>query len=203
MTGNDLMIKNARIAFTQDLFIPRAFKNEAGKPEKHRAKLLVPKDHPQIPEIMNEIARLAREEWKEKADQIMASIKGNKQSMALLDGDLQLYEGFAGNYSINATRRKSDGSPLFLRANPGTKANPNFATAEELYSGAFANAHISFWTWSKNGFSMNCNLLGLQVAGGKKGEPFSGTGSSSVDVYANEDTETPPIVGKGEFSAFV
>lgn len=202
MTGNELMVRNVRLAFTQDLFIARAFKDEAGKPKKRRAKLLIGKNDPQVPGIMAEIARLAKEEWKDKADQIMLSIKGNKQSMAILDGDLQLYDGFKDHYSINATRREQDGSPLFLRANPGTVEKPNLATAEELYSGAYVNAHISFWTWSKNGFSMNCNLLGLQFY--RKGDPFSsGTAASSISAYKNEEPEGSVIVGKDEFSAFV
>ncbi len=187
MTGKVLKLRDVRLSFAQDLFVPRAFKDEAGKVKKYRCKLLIPKDHPQIQSVKDEIFRLAKEEWKDKAEAVLGSIKGNKQNMAFLDGDLQLYDGFAGNYSISASRRELDGPPLLLRANPGTKDNPNKATASELYSGSYVISHISFWTWSKNGYSMNCNLLGLQVY--RPGEAFSGGGTSSnVEEFGNEDT---------------
>ncbi len=200
MTGIKLMLKDVRLAMTQDLFVPAAFKNTGGAPKKYRCKLLIRKDHPQILEVKNEIMRLAKEEWKDRAAAIIESIKGNKQNMAFLDGDLSLYEGFPGNYSISATRREKDGAPTFVRANPGTKDSPNIAGPNELYSGSFVNASISFWTWSKDGYSMNCNLLGLQEY--RKGEAFAGGGTASAPVseFANEETVA---AASGDVSAFL
>ena len=48
MTGKTLMLKNVRLAFTQNLFVPTSFKDQADKPKKYSCKLLIRKDHPQI-----------------------------------------------------------------------------------------------------------------------------------------------------------
>jgi hypothetical protein len=204
MTGESLKIKGVRLMFVQDLFTARAYKDEAGKPKKFRCKLGIPKNHPQLPDVMKEIHRLAVADWKEdKADQILASIKGNNQKMAFLDGDSLLFEGAKDHYIINASRRETDGMPLYVKPNPGTKEKPNLITAADgmLYSGAFVNANVSFWTWSKSGYSMNCNLLGLQFD--HKGEAFSGIGTTSIEEFGNVEPNEPTVVGKSEFSAFI
>lgn len=185
-TGKVLKLRDVRLAFIQDLFIPRAYKDDPTKKKKFKCKLLIGKEHPQIDEVKEELSRLATEVWKEKAANIINSIKGDRQRFAFLDGDLSNYEGFPGNYSIAAS---NDTKPLFLHANPGTKENPNLITQESgvLYSGAFVIAHISFWTWDKSGPQVNCNLLGLQFY--RPGEAFSGGGTSSkVEEFGNEDT---------------
>lgn len=205
MTGNELKIKDGILAFTQDLHVPKAYQNDPTKPKKYRTKILLPKDHKQLPEIFAEIHRLAVETWgKADADRVLASIKNNNQKMAFGDGDLTKYEGFKGHYFISASRRESDGKPLYVRANPGTKENPNIITEQsgELYSGAHVNAHVSFWTWTKSGDSMNCNLLGLQFY--RPGTRISGgSPAASVDEFGNEEPDEPTIVGAGDFKAFM
>jgi hypothetical protein len=184
MTGKVLKLRDVRLAFTQNLFTPGSYKNEAGKPKKYKCKLLIPKNHPQIGEVKEELLRLATEEWKDKAVNILASIKGDRQRFCLADGDLATYEGFAGNYSLGAA---NSAKPLYLDRNPGTKQAPNLITEEsgKLYSGCYVIAHVSFWTWSKSGPQINANLLGLQLF--RDGEAFSGGGVASLDEFANED----------------
>src|SRR6188768_120223 len=190
MTGKVLKLKNVRLAFTKQLFTAGFFQDlpVAGRSPKFRAKFLIPKNHPQIQEVKDEINRLAAEEWKDRAAAVIDEIRYNAQKFAFADGDRKTYEGFAGNYCISATNATR---PLFLHANPGTKEKPNLITEADglLYSGAFVNAHISFWTFNKGGAQMNCNLLGVQFF--RKGEAFSGGGTSSVDEFGNEDTGTP------------
>jgi hypothetical protein len=188
-TGTVLKLKDVRLAFTQNLFTPGSYKDEPGKPKKYKCKLLIPKDHPQIKEISAEILRLATEEWKEKAQNALASIKGDRQRFCFMDGDLSDYEGFAGNYSIAVSNKVK---PLYVGRNPGTKDAPNLITEASgiLYSGCFVNANISFWTWTKTGPQMNANLLGLQFL--RDGEAFAGGGTTSVDEFEQPEGGEQP-----------
>lgn len=184
MTGNVLKLKDVRLAFTQNLHVPAAFKNEPGKKKKYSCKLLIAKDHPQIVEVKNEILRLAKEEWKEEAEKVLKALKVENK-IALMDGDVKDYSGYAGNYYISAS---NETKPLYVDRNPGTKAAPNIITEEsgKLYSGCYVIAHISFWTQNNNwGKRVNANLLGLQLF--RDGEAFSGGGVASVDEFGNED----------------
>lgn len=185
MTGKVLKLKDVRLAFTKNLFVPGSYQDQADKPKKFKAKFLIPKDHPQIQEVKDEIMRLATEEWKDKAQSVLVSIRDNPMKFAFSDGDKKDYEGFAGNFCISAANATK---PLYLRANPGTKERPNLITAEsgELYSGCRVVAHVSFWTFNKSGAQMNCNLLGVQFYA--PGEAFSGGGTTSTDEFGNEES---------------
>ncbi len=197
MTGNLLKLKDVRLAFTQNLFVPGSYKNEPGKKKKFSSKFLIRKDHPQIGDIKQELMRLATLEWKDKTEQVIKELKAENK-ICLYDGDIKSYDGYAGHYYISAS---SETKPLYLRANPGTKENPNLITEEsgELYSGCFVVAHISFWTQNNSfGKRINANLLGVQFY--RPGEAFSGGGTASVNEFENEDTKESTIVGAGSAS---
>src|SRR4051812_17999297 len=128
MTGNKLRLKNVRLAFTRDLFHARSYQDEAGKVKKYKCKLIIAKDHPQIAEIKAEIVRCAQEAWPKNYQQVLESIKNNAMKFAWGDGDLKAWEGFPGSNYLSVSRRESDGLPLYVRANPGTKEKPNVIT---------------------------------------------------------------------------
>lgn len=204
MTGNKLRINNVRLAFTRDLYHARSHKDDPTKPKKYKCKIIVPPDHPQTNEIKQEITRCAIEAWKEQAKMKLESIKGNSQRFAWRDGNLTTWEGFPGNFYLSLARRESDGLPLYVRANPGTKEKPNLIleASHELYSGCFVNASVSFWTFDKDGALMNCNLLGLQFH--SKGEAFSGGDTSSADEFENNDADSKIVQPVGaDVSAFL
>ncbi len=200
VTGKEMIIKDVRLAFTKNLFVARSYKDQKDKPKKYQCQLLISKDHPQLQDVKNEILRLATEAWKEAGPQVIKSISGNKQKFAFLDGDLATYEGFPGNFSINASRKEEDGKPLFLLANPGTKDAPNLATEADLKSGYYVNVKISFWAYENEGKGMNCNLLAMQL--NRKGEAFSGGGVSGASADEFGNVEEAATVGAGAFDAF-
>lgn len=184
MTGKVLKLKDVRLAFTQNLFVPAAYKNEPGKKKKYSCKLLIPKNHAQIDEIKSELMRLAVEDWKDKAESVLKTLKAENK-LPLYDGDVKDYSGYEGCWYISLS---NETKPLYLDRNPGTKGAPNLITEEsgKLYSGAFVVAHISFWTQNNSfGKRINTNLLGLQLF--RDGEAFSGGGTASVDEFENND----------------
>lgn len=194
-TGNTLKLKDVRLAFTQNLFVPGTYQNGPGT-KKYKAKILIPKNHPQIGDVKAEIMRLATEEWKEKAEAFVQALKGT-QKFSFCDGDLQTWDGFPGNYYVNAA---NETKPTYVHRDPGTRENPNIITAEsgKLYSGCYVNAIISFWTWTKTGGNqMNCNLLGLQFL--RDGEAFTGGGTASADEFGNEEPAGSTIVANSSF----
>lgn len=201
MTGKTLKLKDVRLTFVKQLFTPGYYNDIVipNVPPKHRAKFLIGKSHQQIQEVKDEINRLAVEEWKDRAGSVLEEIRFNSKQFCFSDGDRKKYDGFAGNYCISAT---NSSRPAFLKSNPGTKDNPNLITQSDglLYSGAFVVAHLSFWTNSKGGPQMNCNLLGVQFL--RKGEAFSGGGTASVDEFGNEDGDQKVVGAATAFDAF-
>lgn len=189
--GADGQIYAARLSFTDDLFVARPYKGDKDKKSFYSCQLLIPKQHPQVGEITSELTRLAREAYGAEADQIVKGMRAEGK-IAFGDGDNKRYEGYAGNYFIRA---KNEKLPTYLRANPGTKDNPNRITSPtELPSGCFVAAYISFWAMNNDwGQRLNCNLLGLQFY--KPGEAFSGGGvSAPVDEFETLD-EGPDTLG--------
>lgn len=202
MTGNTLYIKGARLAFTDHLFVPAAYKNDPTKPKKYSCKLLIPKTHPQIPQINEEIARLALLEWKDDAARALNEMK-TENRLPLYDGDIKKYDGYQGHFFLSAS---NEAKPTFVRANPGTKEHPNFITdPNELYSGCYVISAVSFWTQpSKNGWGIriNTNLKGLQFY--RPGEAFRGAGASSLDEFGSVEEETPGnVVGTSTLAAML
>lgn len=185
MTGNLIKIINARICFTEHLMTPDSYKSDPTKPKKYSCKLLVEKTNPVVPTIAAELLRLAREEWKDQAEAVIKTLKAENK-ICFYDGDNKQYDGFAGNYYISAANSKK---PLFLRANPGTKDNPNLITdPSELYSGCYTVAHISFWTQNNSwGKRINANLMGLQFY--RPGDAFASGSVSNIDEFEQVDDE--------------
>lgn len=178
MTGKVLKLKDVRLAFTQNLFVAGAYKNEPGKKKKFSAKFLIAKNHPQILEVKNEIVRLATEEWKDKAESVIKMLKAENK-IALMDGDLKDYDGYKDHFYISAS---NETKPLYLdRAKNKVEESDG-----KLYSGCYVIAHISFWTQNNTfGKRINANLLGVQLY--RDGEAFSGGGTASVDEFENVD----------------
>lgn len=193
-TGQVLKLKDVRIAFTEHLHVAGTFQNGPGK-KKFGCKLLIGKNHLQIGDVKTEIMRLAAEEWKDKAEIVIGGLK-ESDYFAFHDGDFKEWDGFPGNYYINA---KNATKPTYVHKDPGTKENPNLITAEsgKLYSGCYVNAIISFWTWLKPKNQMNCNLLGLQFL--RDGEAFTGGGTASTDEFSNEEPAGSTVVANSSF----
>lgn len=149
-------------------------KNESGK-EVYSVTLIIPKsDTATIEKINNAIA----DAYAEYAD----AIKGSAKSVPALadirtplrDGDEEREsdENFAGSYFINASSIYPPG--IF-------DADRNQITdKEEVYSGCFGRASISFFGYNrKGGRGISCGLRGLQKL--EDGEKLGGFASVADD----------------------
>ncbi|RPH88520.1 MAG: DUF2815 family protein [Deltaproteobacteria bacterium] len=99
-----MKLKNVRISFCQNLFVPGKMKN--AKPEdkaKYSATFLIPKNDPQLKDIQAEIERVAALEWRDKAPAILKGLMAENR-VCLHDGDTKPdYDGYEGNMYIRAS----------------------------------------------------------------------------------------------------
>src|SRR3990172_5488582 len=120
-------ISDVRLTFPQ-LFEPKQV-NGQGDP-KFSAAFLVPRDHPQLPEIQKAIIDAATEKWAAKASETLKALKASDK-LAVHDGDNKSdYDGYAGNYFINASNKIR---PLVI----GPDREPLVAADGKPYSGCY------------------------------------------------------------------
>lgn len=173
---------------------------------------------PIVPDSLNRKAldaamqAVAKEKWKDKADTVMAELerKGRVcfKHEALRNKDGELYDGFEGMYSLNASNKTrplvidrvgitkdSDKEPGRKYTDPN-KAGVMFPILTEQdgrpYGGCYVNLSIDVWAQDNSfGRRVNASLKGVQfhddgdAFGG--GSPASGNDFDSATVAAGAD----------------
>lgn len=164
-------LKNVRLSFP-DLFTPRPFK--PGDEPKYKATFLIAKDDPQIKAIEDAIKAVATEKWKNKADSVLKSIRGNPNKFCFQDGDTKDYDGYEGMMAVTA----------------GNKARPTVIDRDKSpltqedgkpYAGCYVNASIEFFTYDNSGNGISASLRGVQFV--KDGDSFGGGGVAKTDEF--------------------
>lgn len=164
ITGEKIIIPEARVAFAQGLFTP-------GENGQFGANLILAPSSLAIQLIRNEEERLAKLAWPDKWALMLEQIRaGNNQ--ALKPGILKAkYDGFQGNLFLSAS----------LKTRPTLVSRAGVAVVQSdgvFYSGCYALAHVSLWTQDNEyGQKINTNLLGLQFI--RDGDAFSGGAAPS------------------------
>ncbi len=189
-------LENVRLTFPQ-LFEPKQV-NGQGDP-KFSAAMLLPKNHPQLPDIQKAIVDAATEKWGAKAGDTLKALKA-ADKLAVHDGDNKSeYDGYAGNYFINASNKIR---PLVI----GPSREPLVAADGKPYSGCYVTAIVEFWAQDNQfGKRVNASLLGVQFI--KDGERLAGGGIAAADDFdaipgTTEAGATPDTQGKGAASLF-
>lgn len=187
-------ISNVRLTFPQ-LFDAKQVNNQ-GDP-KFSAAFLIPKDHPQLPEIKAAIVAAATEKWGAKHEEVLKALKVSDK-LAIHDGDAKdQYDGYAGNYFINASNKIR---PLVI----GPNREPLVAADGKPYSGCYVTAIVEFWAQDNQfGKRVNASLLGVQFV--KDGERLAGGGVAAADDFeAIPPAEGQKVAesGKGAASVF-
>lgn len=187
-------LNNVRVAFPV-FFEPKTFdgKGEA----KFSGTFLFPRDHPQLGEIESGMVAAAKAKWGEKADEVLKSLKAGDR-LAAHDGDAKSqYDGFAGNYYVNASNKIR---PLVI----GLKREPLVAADGKPYSGSYVNVIIEFWAQDNQyGKRINASLMGVQFA--KDGERLAGGGVAAADDFediSGEEREAATESGGGASGLF-
>lgn len=157
-----MKLTNVTIAFAQDLFVPKA--GEDGGTPKYKSAFLIDPASPLIIEANKAIEACAVAKWGAKAEQTLKLLRATGK-VALADGDLKPYNGYAGKMYINASNAMR---PTVVNRDktPLTEADG------VIYSGCKVHAVIEFWAQdNKFGKRINAELKGVQFAA--DGERFA------------------------------
>lgn len=169
-----LMLKNVRLAFP-NLFEPTTVGGE-GDP-RYSAVLLIPPDHPQLPEIKAKMLAVATEKWRDKAKAVYAGIE-KSDKLALHDGDTKSqYDGFPGKLFVNAASQQTS-RPTVINGD----RSPLTAKDGVVYAGCYVNASLDFWAQDNSyGKRINAQLRGVQFV--RDGDAFAAGRPADSDEF--------------------
>lgn len=172
-TAGQIRLENVRFTFVQSLFDAKQVQGQGEA--KFSCTALLPRDHPQLPAISEIVKAVAAGKWSAKADEMLKSLKAGDR-LPLHDGDAKSqYEGYAGNYFINASNKMR---PLVI----GPTREILTAADGKPYSGSYGNMIVQFWAQDNQfGKRINASLLGVQFV--KDGPRLSGGGVAAADDF--------------------
>ena len=186
--SNIIKIQDARLAFA-NLWEPKAMTGATGadaNKKRYGCTLIIPPDHPAIPQIVARIMEADTEKWKGNAAGVLQEIvqtgrcaysklpKRNKKG--------EIYQGFEGMYSIAANRSETQGAPDVFDADK-TPLGPKVGRP---YNGCYVNGYIDLWADDRFGTRINATLVAVQFR--RDGDAFAGGGARvSVDDLDDGD----------------
>lgn len=141
------------------------------------------------------ITAAAKEQWGPKADAILKKLREEKkvcyQHKALTDGEGNVYPGFEGAYSLNASRNETKG-PVVVVDKDKTKLT---AASGRPYAGCYVDSSVEFWAQdNKNGKRINATLRWVQFRNDgdafASGAPVSDDEIDDLSVGEEEDSLT-------------
>lgn len=190
-TAGQIRLENVRFTFVQSLFDAKQVQGQGEA--KFSCTGLLPRDHPQLPVITALVTETARAKWGDaptdagmQADgvtkivlpafqAVLQALKAQDR-LPLHDGNAKIqYEGYAGNYFINASNKMR---PLVI----GPSREVLTVSDGKPYSGSYGNMIVQFWAQdNKFGKRINASLLGVQFV--KDGPRLSGGGVAAADDF--------------------
>lgn len=178
-----ILIENARIIFSKGLF-------EAGRPKgisegnpAYSYKLILPRDHPQVPALMKEINDAVVSLFKEQAPQMLAKAKADNK-ICLRDGNTamdtqgNIYAGCAGNLvlSVRSDSMKFPRPPVLLGRTAVEQAQ------SKIFDGCYVNAMVNIFAYKTGSVGIGARQLATQYL--RDGEPLGGGGGAPADLSA-------------------
>lgn len=186
----EVMLKNVRIAFCQSL-LGDAEDYQGNGVFRHSATFLVVPGSENDKAINAAIKAEAANVWGKKADSTLEGLKGNSNKYCYQNGNTKPdYDGFPGNMTIGAHRKRADGRPLLLDSvkDPETGKAAKLTGAEgRIYAGCYVNAKISVYCQAGQNSGVRAGLLGVQFAG--PGDSFGGAGRAKEDDFDAVEAE--------------
>ena len=153
-------------------------KSVNGGDEKYSVSLIIPKSDKKTISDINAAIEQAKQDGKGKfGGKVPASLK-----LPLRDGDLERTEdeSYKGCYFVNAN---SKDRPGVVDKNVKAILDPN-----ELYSGCYGRASITFYAFNQNGNKgIACGLQNIQKLA--DGEPLSGRSRAEDDFTTADDND--------------
>lgn len=176
----EIMLKNVRIAF------PALDKPESmgdGEPA-FQAKFIIEPGSALAKELDAAMAQVAKDQWKDKADIVMESLKEDKK-LCFVHGPYknkktgEPYLGFAGMWSLSS--RKKQQPTIFDQF--GKQVTDPAKIRSLIYSGCYVNAKVDIWAQdNRYGRRINAALQGVMFAA--DGEAFGGSAPATADDFA-------------------
>jgi hypothetical protein len=187
-----LKLNNVRLAFPH-VFAPKA--TDDGEP-KYSVTLLLPPDHPQLPEVAAAIKAVAVDKWGAKAQLQLTQLKAAGKLPVHDGAEKSQYTGFEGNVYINCSSKLP---PLVL----GTDRRPVDQASGLIYPGVFANVIVDIWAQDNSyGKRINAGFTGVQFA--RHGEELAGPRRATVDdfddISGEAEVPAPAPQGMGGFA---
>jgi hypothetical protein len=164
-----MVLKNVRLSYAH-IWEPK----ESFGTSQYSTGILIPKDHPQIGVINEELARL-KEEFK-------AAHKGKlpgKFKSPLRDGDIERPQdpNYMNHYFINAYAKKR--APEIVDMYKNKITNPS-----EVYSGCYVNISVTFYTFDTATKGIACGLNNIQKL--RDGSKLGGATTAAEDFEVEE-----------------
>lgn len=130
--------------------------------------------------IQEAIEMLAKQEFKDKAKQILAMNEGNPQKHCFIDGAKRPYDGYDGMWALSANRQEKHGRPVVV----DQRKNPLQPGDGKPYAGCYVNASVELWPQdNEHGKAIRCGLNAIQFV--KDGDSFGGGGTpATADDFA-------------------
>lgn len=188
-----VILKNVRISFPELL---EATQYQGQGAFTYKAALLVDPGSENDVKIKKAISVAAREAWKDKAKEIMSSIKGNSNKFCYVDGNTKKYDGYQDKWALSASRQKKDGKPKLIDG----KHKPIDANSDvQIYGGCYVDAKVEFWGQkNKWGNGMRCTLLVVMFRG--HGDSFSGAAAADDSGMESIEDDLDTSVDAGDDS---
>lgn len=188
--GTQVMLKNVRIAFIDDLFTPSQYEGKGDF--RHTATFIVEPGSENDKAIQAAIQKEAIGTWGKRAEAMLEDLRGDKKAYCYQknkkDRTGEVYDGFEGRFAISGIRKQKDGAPIFLHKikDPATGKAQRLTGAEGvIYAGCYVNAKVELWAQQGKHNGMRCGLLGVQYEG--PGDSFGGASRPSDDDFDSID----------------
>lgn len=164
-----MVIKNVRLSYAHIWEMHTCFGNT-----QYSTGILIPKNHPQIGQIMNEIEKLKSEFAAKHNGDIPHGFK-----IPLRDGDIERPqdENYRGHYFMNATSKKRAPQIVDIYKNPITDR-------ELVYSGCFVNVSVNLFTFDMASKGIAVGLNNIQKI--RDGAKLGGATSAAEDFEVEE-----------------
>lgn len=186
----ELRLKNVRISFPA-LDEPATFGD--GDPA-YQAKFIIEPDSAEVKMLDDAIVAVAKDQWKDKADSVLALLKEDKK-LCFLHGPYrnksgEPYLGFEGKFSLS-TRAKNQPT-VFDQF--GNEIKDKRDIKAKIYSGCYVHAKVNVWAQDNQyGRRVNASIDGVMFA--KEGTAFGGsTPATAADFKDLAADETEALV---------
>jgi len=144
---------------------------------RYNASFLIVPGSDNDKQVKAAILAAAKEEFREKATAVLASLQGNSNKYCYLSGDTKEYDGYQGMMVLSSHRRQTDGRPLVI----DEQKRPLDISDGKPYGGCYVNATVDIYAQPGKNSGIRCGLQGIQFAA--DGDAFGGAKPGKVEDF--------------------